>query len=47
MREWRCEGKREIHVKFGPVLKCEALKCIIKMGVLRCSVLADNGVSGA
>lgn len=44
VKERRCEGKHEIHLKFGPVLKCEELKCIIKMGVLRCSVVADNGV---
>lgn len=36
--------KRKIYVKFGPVRKCEALKCIIKLGVLRFSVSADNRV---
>lgn len=44
MRERGCEGKREIYVKFGPVRKCEALKCIIKTGVLRFSILADNSM---
>lgn len=44
VRERGCEGKHEIYVKFGPVRKCEALKCIIKTGVLRFSVLADNSV---
>lgn len=43
-RERGCEGKREIYVEFGPVRKREALKCIIKTGVLRFSVLADNSV---
>lgn len=44
VREQGCEGKPEIYVKFRPVRKSEALKCIIKTGVLRFSVLADNSV---
>lgn len=40
----REKKKHEIYVKFWPVRKCEALKCIIKSGVLRFSVSADNWV---